>query len=78
MISHVPMMSHKAPARVLVVGGGDGGCARQILKHSNVTKVTIVEIDEVIINEFKKSKTSEDPRLEIVIGDGREYVKNAT
>jgi spermidine synthase len=77
MISHVPMMSVKDPKRVLVVGGGDGGTVRQLLKHSNLEKIIMVDIDEIIINEFKKSKSSEDSRLEIIVGDGIEWVKNA-
>jgi len=71
MISHVPMMTHKSPTKVLVIGGGDGGVVRQVLKHPSLTKVVLVEIDEIIINEFRKSKTSEDPRLEIVVGDAK-------
>jgi spermidine synthase len=65
------MMTHKNPTKVLVIGGGDGGVVRQVLKHPSLTKVVLVEIDEIIINEFRKSKTSEDPRLEIVVGDAK-------
>jgi hypothetical protein len=47
MIAHIPMASHPNPTDVLVVGGGDGGVIREVLKHKEVKKVTLVDIDEV-------------------------------
>ena len=47
MITHLPMASHPNPKHVLVVGGGDGGVIREVLKHKSVEKVTLVDIDEV-------------------------------
>jgi spermidine synthase len=51
MISHVPMMTHPDPKRVLIVGGGDGGVATEVLKHPNLEKVVVVEIDEELVAE---------------------------
>ena len=47
MIAHLPMASHPNPRNVLVVGGGDGGVIREVLKHKSVEKVTLCDIDEV-------------------------------
>ncbi|MGB9826085.1 MAG: spermidine synthase, partial [Desulfofundulus sp.] len=49
MIAHVGLNTHPNPRRVLVVGGGDGGSIREILKHSSVQQATLVEIDERVI-----------------------------
>lgn len=83
MIIHVPMMIHPNPKRVLIVGGGDGGAAREVLKHSNLDKFVMIDIDEVVVNECKKHMPGlndgafDDPRLELIIGDGIDYVKKA-
>lgn len=47
MITHIPMASHPNPRHVLVVGGGDGGVVREVLKHESVESVVLVDIDEV-------------------------------
>jgi len=83
MIVNVPMMTHPNPQRVLIVGGGDGGAAREVLKHPNLTKVVMIDIDEDVVNECRKHMPGlnngafEDPRLELIIGDGIDYVKKA-
>ena len=83
MIVNVPMMTHPHPTRVLIIGGGDGGSAREVLKHPNLEKVVMIDIDEDVVNECRKHMPSlnagafEDPRLELIIGDGIEYVKRA-
>lgn len=46
MTAHVPMMIHKDPKRVLIIGGGDGGSAREVLRHPNLEKFVMVDIDE--------------------------------
>ncbi len=79
MITHIPLFTHPNPKKVLVVGGGDGGAIREILKHTSVEKVILCEIDKVVIEECKKflpeiSCALEDPRCEIFIGDGIKYV----
>jgi spermidine synthase len=50
MIAHVPLFTHPNPVRVLVIGGGDGGVVREVLKHKSVERVELVEIDEEVVN----------------------------
>lgn len=47
MIAHLPLASHPNPKNVLVIGGGDGGVVREVLKHGSVEKVVLCDIDEV-------------------------------
>jgi spermidine synthase len=80
MIVHVPLNSHSLPEKVLVIGGGDGGAVREILKHKDVKKIDLVEIDEQVINVSKKffpdvSKGLDDPRLSIINEEGANYAK---
>ena len=83
MIVHVPMCLHPNPKRVLVVGGGDGGSVREILKHPSVEKVILCEIDEAVISASRQffpklSKDLDNPKVEIVVKDAIEFVKNRT
>ena len=82
MISHVPALTHPDPENILIIGGGDGGVAREILRHESVTQVDMVEIDEVVIEASKKllpkiSSTLNHPKLKVHIQDGIEFVKNS-
>lgn len=79
MIAHIPLFTHPNPKKVLVVGGGDGGSIREILRHPSVEKAVLCEIDEDVVKECKKylpeiSCALDDPRCEIFIGDGIKYV----
>jgi len=81
MIAHVPMLTHPAARKVLVIGGGDGGTVRELLKHPQLEEVHLVEIDEKVIEASKKffpklSVAFEDPKLTIKIEDGIDYIKN--
>lgn len=83
MIVHLTLNSHPNPKRVLVVGGGDGGVVREVLKHSCVEQVTLCEIDERVIEVCRKYlpnmvKSLDDPKTNVVIGDGLEYIKQHT
>lgn len=53
MIAHLPLASHPNPKKVLVIGGGDGGVVREVLKHDTVEQVVLCDIDEVIVFLFK-------------------------
>ncbi len=80
MITHVGLNTHPNPKSVLVIGGGDGGSVREIVKHKNVEKVVHVEIDQMVIDAAKKflpelSCGFEDPRVEIVVDDGIKHVQ---
>jgi len=79
MISHIPLFTHPNPKKVLVVGGGDGGAIREVLKHPSVEKAVLCEIDGDVVTECKKflpeiSCALEDSRCEVFIGDGIKYV----
>lgn len=80
MLTHPLMHSHPEPVTVAVIGGGDGGAVREVLKHECVKKLYFVEIDEEVINVSKKffpsvSSSIDDPRVEIKFMDGAEFVK---
>jgi len=80
MIAHVPLCTHPSPEKVLVVGGGDGGSIREILKHDSVKQAVLAEIDERVIEAAKKylpntSCRLDDPRCQVMIGDGFQHVK---
>ncbi|MDR0364787.1 MAG: polyamine aminopropyltransferase [Bacteroidales bacterium] len=82
MISHPMMLVHGNVKNVLVIGGGDGGSIREVLKHDNVEKVTMVEIDENVIDASKQFLTKlsvefDNPKLNLIIGDGIKYVAEA-
>lgn len=82
MITHVPLNAHPSPKRVLVVGGGDGGTIREILRHPSVEEAVLVEIDRRVVELSKQylptiSCSLEDPRVTVNIADGIEYIKNA-
>jgi spermidine synthase len=47
MIAHLPLASHPNPKKVLVIGGGDGGVVREVLKHDTVEQIVLCDIDEV-------------------------------
>lgn len=81
MISHIPMMNHKCPKSVLVIGGGDGGTVREVLKHNTVEKVVLCEIDGMVIDACKKYLPTiagklDDSRVEILVQDAIEYIKD--
>lgn len=79
MIAHVPMFSLSQPEQVLVIGGGDGGTVREVLKHTSIKRVVLAEIDEEVINACRRylpqtAASLDDPRVELAIGDGIKYV----
>lgn len=81
MIAHVALYSHPTPSKVLVIGGGDGGTVREVLKYQSVKHVELVEIDSDVVEASKKyfphlSSGFSDPRCKIIIADGVEYIKN--
>ncbi len=81
MIAHIPMINHKCPKSVLIIGGGDGGTVREVLKHDTVEKVVLCEIDGLVIDVCKKylptiSCSLNDPKVEILVQDAIEYIKN--
>lgn len=82
MLVHVPIFVHPDPIDVLVIGGGDGGTVRELAKHRNIKKITMVEIDRDVVDASKEflpglSAQFNNPRLKLIIGDGIRYVKKA-
>ncbi|MBA1337090.1 MAG: Spermidine synthase [Firmicutes bacterium] len=80
MITHVPLFSHPDPRKVVVVGGGDGGAIREILKHPGVEKAYLVEIDDRVVEVSKRflpeiSVALNDKRAEVRIEDGIKFIK---
>ena len=79
MISHIPMLNHPNPEQVLVIGGGDGGTLREVLKHSSVKRAVLCEIDGMVVEVSKEYLPTiagklTDPRVDIQIRDGIEYI----
>lgn len=81
MISHIPLFANSCPRRVLIIGGGDGGVLREVLKHSSVDSVFMVEIDQLVVEvskHFLYSSTAtsfSDPRVTLLFQDAAEFVR---
>ena len=80
MMAHVPLFVHPHPKRILIIGGGDGGVAREVLRHGSVTSCVLVEIDQMVVDVSKKylpkiSCSFENPKLQLKIQDGVQFVK---
>jgi len=83
MLAHVPLFSHAAPNDVLIIGGGDCGCLTEVLKHPEVGRCTMCEIDEQVVEISKKyfpdlTAGTADPRARLVFEDGKKYVEEST
>ena len=84
MLTHVPILAHGAAKRVLIIGGGDGGMAREVLRHQTVDHVTMVEIDAGVVDfsrEYLPALSQgafDDPRLTLVIDDGAAFMRDTT
>jgi len=82
MLTHVPILAHGAARRVLIIGGGDGGMAREALRHASVEHVTMVEIDAGVVEFCREYLPAisdgafDDPRLHLVIADGADFVRD--
>ncbi len=80
MAVHLPMSYHKNPEKILVLGGGDGILLRELLKYKSVKKITLIDIDEEVIEVSKKhfahihKNSFEDPRVEIRVEDALKFV----
>jgi spermidine synthase len=82
MITHPTMQLHKNPKNVLVIGGGDGGTVREIVKYSGLKKVTMVEIDEKVVEASKLhlptlASAFGHEKLELLFDDGIAFVANS-
>lgn len=83
MITHVPLFTHPNPKRVLIIGGGDGGTAREVMRHKNVEHCDMVEIDGLVVEAAKKFLPTmavgmdENPRFHLHIDDGVKFVSES-
>jgi len=83
MISHPPLLAHGAAGRVLIIGAGDGGVLKHVLQHRTVARAVMVEIDGEVIRLSRQFLPAiggaawSDPRAEVIVGDGIDYVKHA-
>ncbi len=83
MLTHVPLLAHGAAKSVLIIGAGDGGVLRRVLMHKGVERAVMVEIDGEVIRLAKQflpkiaGEAWDDPRAEVIVGDGIDYVKTA-
>ncbi len=81
MITHVPLNSHPNPRNVLVIGGGDGGAIREIVKHPLVERATLVEIDRRVVEVSREylpeiSCGLDNPKVTVIYDDGIKHVKD--
>ncbi len=81
---HVAAVTHLQPEHALIIGGGDGGSAEELLKHPSIKSVTLVEIDLAVVDIARKylqhvhRGALDDPRLALKIEDGFAFVRNST
>lgn len=81
VMGHIPTMVHPAPKNVLIIGGGDGGIVREFVKHPDLKRIDLVEIDERVIEVSKEyfphcTSGLSDKRVNIRPQDGVEYIKS--
>lgn len=79
MLTHVPLHAHPDPAEVLIIGGGDGGSLREVLKHDCVKRVQVVELDRGVIEAAKEylpglSAGFSDPRVSVLESKGEDFL----
>lgn len=83
-IVHIPLFLHPNPKKVLIIGGGDGGAAREAVRHPEVESVTMVDIDGQVIElskkyfpEISKAILEKNPKLTVKVGDGIAFMREA-
>lgn len=81
MLVHPGLLAHPAPSRVLVVGGGDGGTLREVVKHPEVEEAILCEIDEAVVDQSRRHLPAtavglDHPKTRIHIGDGLAFIRD--
>jgi spermidine synthase len=80
MMSHVPLFAHGEAKKVLIIGGGDGGVLREVLRHPEVASATLCEIDQSVIDLCREhfpevsAGAFDEARARVVIADGTKLV----
>jgi spermidine synthase len=83
MLAHVPLLAHGNAKNVLIIGAGDGGVLKHVLMHKGVERAVMAEIDGEVIRLSKEflpgigGDAWSNPRAEVIVGDGIDYVKKA-
>ena len=84
MLTHVPIIAHGSARNILIIGGGDGAMLREVCRHSSVDRITMVEIDQTVVDMCKEYLPNhsrgayDDPRVNLVINDGMSFIANCT
>lgn len=80
MLSHVGLFAHPNPRRVLIIGGGDGGTAREVMRHDSVEQVDMVEIDEAVVRASREFLPEvgdwDNPKLNVLFENGIRFVQD--
>ncbi|MBQ1940625.1 MAG: polyamine aminopropyltransferase, partial [Selenomonadaceae bacterium] len=81
MITHVPMSVHPNARKVLVIGGGDGGTVRELLKYPQIEEIDLVEIDEQVVEASKLYLPKiacglDDPKVKCYYEDGLKFIRH--
>ena len=81
MIAHVPTLVHPQVEKALIIGGGDGGAARELLKHESIQRIDLVEIDGCVIEASKQflpdiASSFSDPRVNTIVDDGIAFINH--
>lgn len=82
MMSHVPLFAHPSPKKVAIIGGGDCGTLREVLKHPGVEDAWQIDIDEAVTRNSEKyfpelCESNDDPRAHLLWEDGIKWIKDA-
>lgn len=83
MLTHVPLCTQEAPRRVLIIGGGDGGTLRETVKHPEIQRIDLVELDEAVVRACQRWLPGiggagwKDPRVHIQFADGYRFLREA-
>lgn len=80
LLVHPALLAHPEPKRVLVIGGGDGGTLREVVKHPSVEEAVLCEIDQAVIDASRlyfpeTAKGLDHPKSTLYVGDGIEYIR---
>jgi len=80
MIAHVPLFSHPAPRQVLIIGGGDCGALSEVMKHPEVERCLMCELDKMVVETSKRHFPRlcaglQDPRAEVIYQDGKKFIE---
>src|SRR5205814_9994466 len=84
LLGHVPLLLHSVPRDVLVIGLGAGGTLRAVAHHPEVERITMVELDPLVVAMTRRffadfnDRALDDPRVRLVTNDGRNFIEGAS